>query len=419
MLSFIDSLKQVIADVKMSGGAVIEGGTPSPEVLQKLKEFALRRIAETNAPEWVVLEWFTEGFFDEYVRVCWIHLRKLGISDNDFIYRVIAKVIESQLFGETRHWKRTERDFEERLAFSLVDIWDQMGDEQTQIYTFARQRWLIAWDYQKSCWKTTSLGEFLLELSPVEAAIFLLSIDTLFSTGKDDFRYISADVMKEIIHLQQETYDLPYLKSLHRYLLTRLGILREPDDYKPDGIELTPVGRIVLSRVLDEDNPLRDAASVLIATEQVGDTFKSSATEIKDVVALINESELVDDANRKSIKIGVNLYISGKYLESLRVLYPSIEAIINNILNKAGERPERFSGLVEKTRWLEQNGYVPPDVSSAVEIFTSRNRVLHGNFSPPDENYAFPLCLLVFRYLRKLLSLNIVQYLKGPKGNNT
>jgi hypothetical protein len=54
MLSFIDSLKQVIADVKMSGGAVIEGGTPSPEVLQKLKEFALRRIAETNAPEWVV-----------------------------------------------------------------------------------------------------------------------------------------------------------------------------------------------------------------------------------------------------------------------------------------------------------------------------------------------------------------------------
>jgi len=402
MLSFTDSLKQVISDVKMSGGAVIERGTPSPDVLQKLKEFALRRIAETNAPEWTLLEWFTEGFFDEYVRVCWIHLRKLGISDNDLIYRVITKVIESQLSREAPHWDRRKRDFEERLAFSLVDVWEQMGDEQTLIYTFARERWLIAWDYQKSCWKTTSLGELLLELSPVQVATFLLSIDTLFSTGKHDFRHISADVMNEILHPQQESYDRPPLIPLHRDLLTRLGILREPDDYGPDRVELTPVGRIVLNRVLDKDNPLRDAASVLIATEEVGDTFKGSATEIKDVVALISESGLVDDANRESINTGVQLYLSGKYLDSLRVLYPSIEAIINNMLNRAGQRPEQFRGLVEKARWLEQNGYVPPDVSNAVEIFTSRNRVLHGNFSPP-EDYVLPLCLLAFRYLRRLL----------------
>jgi|FaiFalFF_MnMetaG_3_1042247.scaffolds.fasta_scaffold08500_2 hypothetical protein len=400
MLSFIDGLKQVISDVKMSGGAVIERSTPPPDVLQKLKEFALRSIAETNGSEWMLLEWFTEGFFDEYVRVCWIHLRKLGISDDELIYRVITKVIESQLHRGTFHWDL--KKFEDRLAFSLVDVWEQMGDEQTLIYTFARERWLIAWDYQKSCWKTTSLGELLLELSPVQAATFLLSIDTLFSTGKHDFRYISADVMNEILHPQQESYDRPHLISLHRDLLTRLGILREPDDYEPDRVELTPVGRIVLNRVLDKDNPLRDAASVLIATEEFGDTFKSSATEIKDVVALINESELVDDANRESINTGVQLYLSGKYLDSLRVLYPSIEAIINNMLNRAGQRPEQFKGLVEKTRWLEQNGYVPPDVSNAVEIFTSRNRVLHGNFSPP-EDYVFPLCLLAFRYLRRLL----------------
>lgn len=402
MLSFTDSLKQVIADVKMSGGAVIERGTPSPDVLQKLKEFALQRISETNASEWTLLEWFTEGFFDEYVRVCWIHLRKLGISDNDLIYRVIAKVIESQLSGEARHWERRERDFEERLAFSLVDVWEPMGDEQTLTYTFARERWLIAWDYQKSCWKTTSLGELLLELSPVQTATFLLSIDTLFSTGKRDFRHISADVMKEILLPEEKRYEPLHLIPLHRDLLTRLGILRDPDDYEPDRIELTPVGKIVVNQVLNKDNPLRDAASALITTEEVGDTFKGSATEIKDVVALISESGLVDDANRESINTGVQLYHSGKYLDSLRVLYPSIEAIINNMLNRAGQQPEQFRGLVDKARWLEQNGCIPPDVSNAVEIFTSRNRVLHGNFSPP-EDYVFPLCLLAFRYLRRLL----------------
>lgn len=100
MLSFTDSLKQVIADVKMSGGAVIERSTPPAEVLQELREFALRRIAENNAPAWTLLEWFTEDFFDEYVRVCWVHLRKLGISNNNLIYRVITQVIESQLSRE-------------------------------------------------------------------------------------------------------------------------------------------------------------------------------------------------------------------------------------------------------------------------------------------------------------------------------
>lgn len=403
MLSFTDSLKQVIADVKMSGGAVIERSTPPSEVLQKLKEFAFRRIAETNASEGLLLEWFTEGFFDEYVRVCWVHLRKLGISDNDFIYRVITQVIESQLPREAPLWDPTEKDFEEHLALSLVDVWEQMGDEQTLTYTFARQRWLIAWDYQESRWKTTSLGELLLELSPVQIATFVLSIDTLFSTGKRDFRYISADVLNEILHPQRENCDHPHLIPLHRDLLTRLGILREPDDYRPDRIELTPVGRIVLSRVLDKDNPLRDTASVLIATEEVGDTFKGSATEIEDIIALISESELVDDANRESINTGIQLYLSGKYLDSLRVLYPSIEAIFNNMLNRAGQQPEQFRGLVDKARWLGQNGCIPPDVANAVEIFTSRNRVLHGNFSPPRD-YAYPLCLFAFQYLRRLLS---------------
>lgn len=256
-MSFIDSLKRVIADIKISGGAVIERSTPPPAVLQKLKEFALRRIAETNAPTWTLLEWFTEGFFDEYVRVCWVHLRKLGISDNDLMYRVLTKIIESQLPREARHWDRTERDFEERLVFSLIEVWDQMGDEQTLTYTFARERWLIAWDCQKSRWKATSLGELLLELSPVQAATFLLSIDILFSTGKRDFRRISVDVMNEILHPQRESIDRLHLISLHRDRLTRLGILREPDDDKLDHVELTPVGKIVLHRVLTKDHPLR------------------------------------------------------------------------------------------------------------------------------------------------------------------
>src|SRR6266581_3328908 len=48
-----------------------------------------------------------------------------------------------------------------------------------------------------------------------------------------------------------------------------------------------------------------------------------------------------------------------EYLNLLRVIYPSIEAIINAMLIEAGEVPERFRGLVEKAQKLEQQGIVP------------------------------------------------------------
>jgi len=403
MLSFVDSLKQIIADVQATGGAVIERTTFSPNLLQKLREYAVQQVAETKAADWTLMEWFTEGFFDAYVRACVIHLSKLGIADEESVYRIITKVIDAQLQSEARYLRHERKTFEEQVAFSLIDVWEQMGDEQTAAYMFAQERWLIAWDYQQSRWKTTGLGQLLLELSPVQAATFLLSIDTLFSTGRHDFRHVGAEVLRELAHPQPDSDEPFHMIPLHQDILAQLGLIRERDDRKPDRVAMTPIGRVVLRRVLDEDNPFREAAARLMETEELGDTFKGSAIEISNVVALASKSELIDKANRESITTSTELYRAGKYLDSLKVIYPSIEHVINNMVQRAGEQIEHFKGLVDKARWLEQRRLIPPDVSSAVEVFTSRNRVLHGNFSPP-EDYVFPLCLLAFRYLRRLLA---------------
>jgi len=48
-----------------------------------------------------------------------------------------------------------------------------------------------------------------------------------------------------------------------------------------------------------------------------------------------------------------------KYLNSLRVIYPSIDAIINAMFIEAGEVPERFRCLVDKAQKLEQQGIIP------------------------------------------------------------
>lgn len=248
-----------------------------------------------------------------------------------------------------------------------------------------------------------------MELSPIQAAIFFLSIDTLFATGKRDFHHISSDVLRHLHSPQPDAEDseepfelLPYP---HQNLLARLGVLFIDFGGEPqEPIHVTPIGQTVLRVVLSEDNPYRDAALAIIRTEEVGGTSNESASEIDEILRLVNQTDLVDRVNRESIQTSVEFYRTGKYLNSLRVVYPSIEAIINMMLIKAGEAaPEYFSGLVAKVQCLERRGIIPYDISQAMEVFTGRNKVVHGNFSPP-EDYVFPLCLLAFRYLRRLLT---------------
>jgi|GEM_PF-1586976 len=404
MLSFVDTLKQIIADTQATGGMTIERTSPSPQLLQRLREYAVQCLAEATSA-YPLEEWFIEGSFDEHVRVCIVHLQKLGISQDDRAYRLISKVIDAVM--RENHKAQDEQHFETQLIRSLTIVWEDMGDDQTFLYTVAQSRWLIAWDYQKSLWKPTGLGRMFLELSAVQAAIFFLSIDTLFATGKRDFHHISEYALSYLQSLRsdkKEPVNEPML-HYHRTLLIRLGILSTDTDEGTfeDIFSVTPIAQTVLRAVLSQDNPFRDTALAIIRTEEVGGTFSAFGSEINEILHMVGQTDLVDRTNQESIHTSIQLYHTRKYLNSLRVVYPSIEAIMNTMLIKAGEVPERFSGLAAKAQCLEHQGIIPYDVSHAMEIFTGRNKVVHGNFSPPDE-YVHPICIHAFLYLRRLLT---------------
>ena len=61
MLSFVDALNELIADTQTTGGAIIEHHRPSPELLQRLREDAFQCLAEVEAEQDVLIDWFTEG----------------------------------------------------------------------------------------------------------------------------------------------------------------------------------------------------------------------------------------------------------------------------------------------------------------------------------------------------------------------
>src|SRR5947207_179946 len=119
MLNFVDSLKQIIADTQATGGMIIERASPSPQLLQKLREYAVQSMAQANTA-YQLQEWFIERSFDEHVRACIVHLHKLGIIQDDRVYHLISKVIDAvvetpSMTGQ----KRRSHHFEEQLIYSL------------------------------------------------------------------------------------------------------------------------------------------------------------------------------------------------------------------------------------------------------------------------------------------------------------
>src|SRR6266576_2571524 len=95
MLSFVNSLKQVIADIQITGGAIIERDLPSSALLQRLRAHVVQSLVEAQERSSLLEDWFVDGFFEEKIRVSIVHLHKLGIEDNDFIYRIMIKVLNT------------------------------------------------------------------------------------------------------------------------------------------------------------------------------------------------------------------------------------------------------------------------------------------------------------------------------------
>ncbi len=160
---------------------------------------------------------------------------------------------------------------------------------------------------------------------------------------------------------------------------------------------------MVLDAVLSEYNAYRDVALAFIQAEEVGETFNMPASEISEMVDLVNQSDLVDQANRELIQQSVQHYRAHEYLASCRVIFPTIEAVADTMLTRAGEH-EQILGLAKKAKRLWERGIISPHVFAELEIAaTIRNKVAHGNISSPDNDVRLYF-ELAFKYLGELLT---------------
>lgn len=413
MQSFIESLKEVVYEVEQTGGDPLEKLVPSPTMTQRLREYAVQRLREApdatdgHALHGYLFEEFNEGFFDEGIRVVNIYLARLGITDpadlEDILQRVVDNRLDEHVFRD--HGPREQRvdTAEDAIVASAQEVWEEGGSSTSRAYAFARQRLLITWDYRHDRWQTTNLGRFFLELNLFQATCFLLTIDMVLSTGQHDFRHLSQTQLEPLLQPQESR--TPHLIPLHRETLQRMGVLRGEDWY--DEANLTPVGRAVLEQILSSDNLLRDTAVLLLQSEELGLAYSGFEAEMQRLNDAL-ESPLIDDTNRQSIRNVLALWRQGQFADGLRILFPSIEAIINSLLRSIGEEPARHRGWRSKAEVLAEHDLISADVASALDVIASRNAMLHGDFVPPEPEYALPICQLATMYLRRLLSDAVV-----------
>jgi hypothetical protein len=225
MLSFTEQLKELIQDVETRGGSPVQKISPPPELMLKLKGYVIKRLREQPEPlsqnlEFFLLEEFNEGFFEEGIRVCLIHLGEMGITDQEEVSHILHKVIDRRLEmmlgkGDERHRSTHYADkisIDDALVQSVGYVWEEYGSEHTILYNFAKQRFLIVWDYQRNRWQTTGLGRFLLELKPLQVISLLLTVDLTFTSrfrSLLDIRYPKSSVRVSTLCIYN-TYTFKY-----------------------------------------------------------------------------------------------------------------------------------------------------------------------------------------------------------------
>ena len=416
MLSFTEQLKDLIFDVESTGGSFIQKISPPNEMILKLKGYAIKRLKSESQEEiprqveFFLFEEFNEGFFEEGIRVSLVHLAEMGITKTEEVYDILCKVIDKRIDGILSKGKRDyfrnkeTINIDDAIVQSVVYVWEEYGSEPTILYNFAKQRFLIIWDYHQNRWKTTGLGNFLIELKPFQAIAFLLTIDLTFTTGDNDYKHLSIKTLESLLKKNKNDSHI-HIIPLHRETLRLLGIIRS-DSEKHWEFGLTPIGKSVIEFVLADDNPMKEVVTALILNEEQGIHFEGSEKELNELKVQLN-SDIIDKTNLDSIENGITLFKKGSFIDSSRILFPSIESIANHMLLIAGENPDdhrMYPGLVKKTTKLEELKLIPTDLSKGIEIATSRNKVLHGEYEPLEQEYAYPLCIAAIIYLRRILN---------------
>lgn len=141
---------------------------------------------------------------------------------------------------------------------------------------------------------------------------------------------------------------------------------------------------------------------------------ENEGIDFQQLISFLRRDEIIESLKsklpsinaptRRTIENGLDEFYRGNYVSSVRILYPAIEEIVNQMLLENNKVPTKFSGLTDKLTCLKNLGKVENDLIQSIKIANERNPVLHGNYNPVKQGLIKPLCYSSITFLTELIA---------------
>jgi hypothetical protein len=411
-IKFVNELKHTLWSIDTSGGNPAVYVTPNHDLLAKLRRHIFETVGSQSISvdegDWRNSSFFGDIFdnerFERRIRYCVIRLREFSVSETEFFaYVSQALSIALERFQKYGQGKKSQRQSTATLQSLFVaeiaksfEIWYYPSD--VFHYDFAIEHQLAAFDYADYKWKLSSTGHYLLKLSAFEAIVFLCALEIVLGRKGTSSRYLNQQTLERLLNPQASR---THRRQYERYPVSMrwYGVM----DMFSEEPAVTNLGMRILAKVSANLEVLRETILLLTESEVGGFHYSESADLINQIKERTRTSKIIVQDQKESIDSAVTLFMTGHYLDSLRLFYSNIEAVLNLALSKMDMRPEDFLGMKSKIEKLEKEKVLSSKLSTWLEVVTSRNKVLHGNIVEDDAELVKPLFYFIAAFWSRLI----------------
>jgi len=396
-LIFIQKLKQTLATIENGNDNSIFFVQPDYQLLQEAKAYAvskLRFIArDMRDMRFFAEDLLSRDIFSLRLKYCVIKLKELSVEEKAYL-DYIKKGLDFFINGKSPNSfdLPSPSTIDDLIALEISKCFQSWyRPEDVFLIDFAEDRQLIFRNPQKKNWAVSNVGGYVLQLSPFETIAFLVALEVVLTLRFHQGKFTSKETLEHLLEG----------KSIRRrpYSLSLFGIVTEE---RSSASVVTDFGRKVLLYVKSNLVTFRDIILFLLESEAIGLKYPEE-TDMEDFLKMVEASSVLVNDQKTSTKTSISLYKTGNYIDSLRVIYPVMEGVLDSALRAIGCDPTSFSGMQPKTEKLAKESLISTKVSTNLEIFSSRNKVLHGNILENDPELMRPLFLLVLAHLKLLV----------------
>lgn len=338
--------------------------------------------------------------FAARVRYCLVKLQEFAIAEEeyfDYISEAIALHLEGVSYNNTSTVLSARQHLVAELA-NCFQLWYRPDD--LSLMDFLREHQLIFVDFGAKRWVVSNLGTYFAQLRPFDAITFLCALEIVMTFERHQGSFISLKTLDHLLSIREDGAS-PDKKMLRSYSLRMFGLI-EGFYSSSEDIAVTDFGYQVLSHVKEDLAELRDVILLMLETESKGFSYALD-TDFGSLISAVEKSTIIIEDQKRSIRKAVDLYRSGSELDALRIIYPLLEGTLDSAIRMRNLSDSGLRGMRSKAERLVKEGMISPLLSTMVEVFNSRNKVVHGNIQEEDREFIKPLFILTTVYLNRLL----------------